>query len=172
MTRTPPSGHTDLWQSTLLNTTAKPFPGMFLQNCSFPNAAFVLTSVKRTPLFPFTAWRQSALSFLSSTDLGRLWTHRRFFDTNTLMARSLVLFISSNWGKWKTWVNVEVICWKRSWWDKRFMHYISSARMTSVEWEMKNELTLVLLTMSASGTPSAALVPGRITGVRWKDHAF
>lgn len=28
---------------------------------------------------------------------------------------------------------------------------------------MKNVLTLVLLIMSASGTPSAALVPGRIT---------
>ena len=51
----------------------------------------------RTPLLLLTAWRQIAFSFELSTDLGRLWTQSRVFDTYTFMSRSLVLLTSSNW---------------------------------------------------------------------------
>lgn len=43
------------------------------------------------------------------------------------------------------------------------IHYYTTEIILRVERFMKNVLTLVLLTMSVSGTPSAALVPGRIT---------
>lgn len=119
----------------------------------------LLTSVMRTPFAPFTAWKQSALSFLLSTDLGRLWTHRRVFDTNTFMSRSFVLFTSSNWNKIKHIKKINNTGQHRSnLFDKNQLGCIKIII-----------LTLVLLIMSASGTPSAALVPARITG-HWSQY--
>lgn len=112
----------------------------------------------RTPLSPFKAWRHSAFSFLLSTDFERLWTHRRVFDTKTLISRSLALFTSSNYIE-KNLDKKNILFW--------WVHFEVKKKNTQIFWlkyVLKNEmLTLVRLIMSDSDTPSATLVPARIT---------